>query len=339
MLTTATAMPRHDRHPLLRVITFVFVIAAMVITAAPSASAATTCERVFTGNATGARDVTASLTAFLDKHGGKHLCLKPDGLYRVDGTVRIVNEYGLRLNGRNATLRGRSYAPESAHRSQLRIESGQNMIIRNLNIRGNNPDYARWNGGREHEHGVAIFGGRAIKLINIRVRDTYGDGIYVGYVSGRIAPANTVTLDRVSIARTGRSGVAIVGGNYLRITRAVISDTGLHSVNLEPDATDAAIHHVTVEESSLQRYGRSDKWNGYAFNAYSWVGSMSDIRVAANRAYRFASSFQGQASDIYRSVIFTGNVSSVAATATFANVVGLTFSGNVRITAHRENVR
>ena len=119
MLTPVPTVLRHARRAPVRVVTALFVLGALLLPAVPSVSAATTCERTFTGDATGSRDVTASLTAFLDKHGGKRLCLKSYGKYRVDGTVRISNEYGLRLDGRNATLRPRINLSSSAHRQQL----------------------------------------------------------------------------------------------------------------------------------------------------------------------------------------------------------------------------
>lgn len=321
-----------------RAVTSLFVLGALLLPAVPSVSAATTCERTFTGDATGARDVTASLTAFLDKHGGKRLCLKSYGKYRVDGTVRVRNEYGLRLDGRNATLRPRINLSSSAQRQQLRIESSRNVIIRNLSIRGLNPDHRRWNAGRQHEHGIAIYGGDLIKLQNVVIRDTYGDGVYVGYVSGRIEPSSRITLGRLNIARAGRNGVAIVGGHYLVVTDSVIAYTGLHAVDLEPDLTDADIHHVTIQRTSLGSYGQAGIYTGYAIAVDGWAGEMSDIRILDNSAYRFNATVLNNHGGTNRNIVFTGNRSSTWGRAYLENIQGLTFSGNVNIKAVKDNV-
>jgi hypothetical protein len=332
--------PGHRHVPTrpIRALTFLALLALLAL-AAPSATfGATTCERTFTGDATGSRDVTASLTAFLDKHGGKRLCLKSYGKYRVDGTVRITNEYGLRLNGRSAILRPAVSAASSAQRQQLRIQSGRNIIISNLTIRGINPNFRRWSDARQHEHGIAIYGGASIKLINIIVRDTYGDGIYVGYDPGRIPPATGITMGPVDIARVGRNGVAIVGGSYLVVTDAKIAYTGLHSVDLEPDLAEANIHHVTVKRSSLRSFGQAGIWTGYAFAAVGTAGQMRSISVVGNRAERFQALVANFAGDTHEAIAFTNNRSTLSSRARFENVQGLTFSGNVNISIQRVNV-
>lgn len=339
MSTQFTTLHRHARRSAVRAITGLVVLGALLIPAVPSVSAATSCEQIFTGDATGKRDVTASLTRFLDQHGGKRLCLKPYGKYRVDGTVTIVNEYGLRLDGRHAILRPASSAPSTAHRQQVQLESSRNVIIMNLNIRGTNPDHRRYSSAREHEHGIGIYGGDNMKLINIYVRDTYGDGIYLGYVSGQIAPPTRITLDRVNIARAGRNGIGIVGGSYLLVTSAVISGTGLHSIDLEPDTVDAQIHHVTIRRSSLRGYGHSNTYTSWAVAANGNAGSMRSLTVVGNYADRFMATIQNSSGSMHQDIVFQSNRSGSSGRAYFTNVDGLTFSGNSNIAARTSNVR
>ncbi len=63
--------PARPGRRLIRIVIFAIVIAALSIpVAAATASAATTCDRVFTGNSTGSRDVTSSLTSFFRYHSG-----------------------------------------------------------------------------------------------------------------------------------------------------------------------------------------------------------------------------------------------------------------------------
>jgi len=336
-----SARNRSVGRPSIRALTAVLTLGALLLPAVPSVSAASSCQYTFTGNASGTRDVTRSLTSFLASHRGKHLCLKTNGIYRIDGTVRISDSYGLRLDGRNATLRAGASVSASVQRQQLHLESVRNAIVKNLNIRGADPDYTRWKDSRQQEHGIGIYGGDNIRLSHISIRDTYGDGVYVGYDSGRIGPASRITLERLDIARVGRNGVGIVGGHYLMVTDSVISFTGLHSVDLEPNTADAAIHHVTVQRSTMRAYGRAHADTGYAGYAVAvdgWAGEMADINILDNSADRFNAAFVDERGGINHDVVFRGNRSSYPGLVEFKNLRGLTFVGNIRITATKSNV-
>ncbi len=194
-------------------------VGALLLPAAPSVAAAPICERTFGGDATGSRDVTSSLASFLRNHDGKRLCLRKNGTYRVDGTVRVANVNGLRLNGRNALLRPVSSSSASAQRQQLKIEAGRNVVIRNIRIRGANSNHTSYVENRQHEHGIALYGGYDIKVIDVTVTDTYGDGIYVSYIPGKISPPSTVKVKRATVSRVGRNGIAVVGGRWIVITQ------------------------------------------------------------------------------------------------------------------------
>ncbi len=326
------------RHPAVRALTVVTLLGALLLPVVPPVAAATSCQVTFTGNATGSRDVTASLTRFLYNDRGRRLCLKPYGIYRVDGIVRITNQVGLHLNGRNATLKAGPNISPTANRRQLYIQNSRGIVILNLRIRGRNPDYTRWNSSRQHESGIHIDGGSSIRLDRVSVRDTYGDGIYIGFKDGRLAPATGVILYKVSIARAGRNGVAIVAANGLLITSSVITDTSLQGIDLEPDLSNAVISRVTVQRSSVRRFGRSGAYTGWAFASNGKAGTVSDIKVSGNTGDRFSATVQNQYGGTHRNITFTGNSSTYRAHAYFTNVTGLTFSGNVNITAHRSNV-
>lgn len=147
MTTPVPTVLRHARRASNRAITSAIVLGALPIPATPSAPAVTICQVTFSGNATGSRDVTASLTSFIDNHPGRRLC----------------------LNGQVVMLRAGPSQSPLAHRRQPYIVSGQNTIIRNLIIRGNDPDHTRWNVSRQHESTISINGGHSItfKYVNI----------------------------------------------------------------------------------------------------------------------------------------------------------------------------
>jgi Right handed beta helix region len=326
------------RRPMIAAVMAVMAITAVSATSAPT-QAAVACERTFTGDPTGSRDVTSSLTSFIRNHGSRRLCLRPNASYRVDGIVRIEGVNGLRLNGRNATLKQVSTTSAGSNRRHLYLERATNIYIYDLNLRGRNPDVTRWVSSRQHEPGIWIDGGRRITLRDIGVSNTYGDGVYVGFKSGNIAPATDITLDLIRVTRAGRSGISITAGNHITISNALINDTALHGINLEPDYASADIHHVTVRNSTVNRVQRSGTQHGYAFAANGKVGDMDQITVRDNKGSRFEATIYAKPGYTHSDIVFVRNRSSVSTTARFGNVDGLTFSGNVNIRATRSNVR
>ncbi len=326
------AMPRARRS--IRALGLALMAFALLLPAAPIVAAATGCQSVYTGNHKGGVDVTSSLNRWLDNHRGRQLCLKTDGLYRIDGTVRISNENGLKLDGRGATIRHIKFRTYTAKRRVMSIESSRNVTIKNLVVRGYNKDYKDYNVVRQHEHGIGITGGYNIKLYRVTTRDTYGDGVYIGWIPGSVSPAHDITLQRVNLGRAGRSGVGIVGGHNILITDSTINATGIHGVNLENDLAAGNIHDVRVVRTRLDGFGRSPEWLGYGFIAYGWEGDMYDISVIDSRSTRWRTLVGNEVGSTYRNVTFRGNRSTYTGRAIFEHVDNLTWSGNsgIRIT-------
>lgn len=330
---------RRPRWMAIAIVAGCMAVSAIGLAGPVGVGAAVTCERTFTGDPTGSRDVTSGLVAFIRNHGSKRLCLRANAVYRVDGTVRIEGVSGLRLNGRNATLKQVATTTAGTNRRHLYLLRATNVYIVDLNLRGRNPDVTNWVSSREHEPGIWIDGGKRITLRDINVRDTYGDGVYIGFKAGDVAPATEVTLDDIDVARAGRSGISITAGNYITISNSTVTDTAFHGINLEPDYASANIHHVTVRHSTVNRVQRSGVYHGYAFAANGKVGNMTDITVRENRGSRFEATVFATSGYTHSNIVFVANRSGVSTTARFGNVVNLTFADNAYIKATRTNVR
>lgn len=338
MTPVPAARSRHARITLTSWLIATMAVVLIGLAAPAETHAATACV-TFKGDATGSRDVTSSLTSFIRAHNGKVICLKARGHYRVDGIVRLTSLYGVRLDGRGATLKPTSTSAAGTNRRQLYILSSGNLIIKNLHIAGLNPNVAQWHADREQEPGIWIDGGANIKIQNVTIRNTYGDGIKLGFRNGVVAPPSKITLDRVTIRGVGRNGIAIVSGHNILITRTTISDTGLHGIDLEPDLAGADIHHVTVQSSTIKRIGRAGVDTSYSFAANGNAGSMHDISVLNNTGDRFQTTVQAKPGQTHRTIVFRGNRSITVAQAYFGNIVGLSSSGNNNISVHTSNVR
>lgn len=330
---------RSARLYLVTVFSATLVATALGLGGASSMQAATTCERTFLGDATGSRDVTASLTSFIRGHGNKRLCLKSDGVYRVDGIVRIEDVSGLRLNGRGATLKQVSTTTAGTNRRHLYLLRSTNIYIHDLRLHGRNQDATTWIAAREHEPGIWIDGGSRITIRNVAIRGTYGDGVLFGFKGGDLQPPTNIKLDRLNIARAGRSGISITAGNYIEISNTIVTDTALHGINLEPDYAAADIHHVTVRNSTINRVQRAGFQHGYAFAANGKVGDMTDLVVRDSQGSRFEATVFAKPGYTHRNITFVRNRSGAPTTARFGNIVGLSFDDNVNIKLSRTNVR
>lgn len=302
-------------------------------------TAAVSCYATFTGDASGRRDVTSALTAFLRRYNGRSVCLKYHGVYRIDGIVRLDSLSGLKLNGRGSTLKQVATSAAGSNRRAFYILKSRNVSIGNMTILGRNPNVASWVSSRQNEPGIWIDGGSGIRIHHVAIKNMYGDGIYIGFKDGGVTAASGVTLDHVTIYRVGRNGIGIVAGNNIVMRYVKIVDTGLHGIDLEPDYASANIHHVTVQYSSIARVGRGNIDSSYSFAANGKAGNMSYIKVLSNVGDRFKSTIQAKSGYTHRYITFSGNRSTYASNAYFSNIVGLSFSGNTRITQHRSNVR
>lgn len=286
-------------------------------TATPSVAPSCT---TFTGDPSGATDVSVELTAFLEEHTGT-VCLASGATYRVT-QVLAVGLNNLVLEGRGATIQG----GDGLVRGIVRLRAARHVVIRNLTVQGTNSAFTT---ATQWGCGFYIDGGLDITLDHVRVRMTQGDGIYVGYNSGSTTPAQAVQIIAPDLSRLGRNGVAPVAGD-VSIEGGTISHVGLFGVNFECNTNLGCASIVgSVSGTSFSAVG--EQWTGAIHYAVAAGGltsaqkqSITVTRVTADGAYmtiRYTDS-----------VSVTNNVSGTSATAGFPGCGAVTFNGNTRIT-------
>ena len=177
---------------------------------------------MFTGDASGRKDVTSALRSFLERHDGDHVALARKGTYKVT-TVEFTAR-NLTVDFRGSRLRG----TQSGVHGVLRIHQCRDRAQRSQGLRHGllvDPSY-------QQEHGIQIDGGSDITLNHPIVRSTRGDGIYVGYQAGLNRPAMGVVINRPNIERASRNGIAPVAGE-VTIRGGHIAYTGLFGIDFE----------------------------------------------------------------------------------------------------------
>ncbi len=288
-----------------------------VPTSAPAGYAA-----VFSGDATGATDVTAALRSFLQSHNGQRVALATNGIYRV--TQLTFTASNLTVDFRGARLQ----AAQVGVHGILKIRSGSNVTLNDPWIIGTG--YV-WGDSTQWEHGIHVDGGSNITLNHPITRNTRGDGILTGYDPGLTSTPTGVVINNPDIERAARNGIAPVAGQ-VTIRGGRIAYAGLHGIDFEPnDATEAGSIRAIVDGVDIRKAGNLPAvgYPGYAISA-GW-GYMATKKPSLV--------FENNTGDILSIVVMATNSVTIrnntSDTSTFADITtttSVTFSGNTRIT-------
>ena len=294
-------------------------------TPTPTPLATSTYAAVFAGDATGATDVTAALRTFLQSYNGQRVALATNGIYKV--TQLSFTASGLTVDFRGARIEGSLVGAYGI----LLVRSSSNIILNDPHVVGTG--YA-WIGGESNpnqwEHGIEIDGGSNITLNSPKTRDTRGDGIYVGFQSGKTQPPTGVVINNPNVERSARNGIAPVAGE-VSIIGGHIYNSGLHGVDFEPNNDQGAQSIVGVVDGvDIRTFQDLD------------VAGLTGYAVAAagvNTATRPSILIQNLTGDVLRMLIpdtavltVRNNVSDLEAIADFPGSDTVIFTDNVRIT-------
>jgi hypothetical protein len=208
----------------------------------------------------------------------------------VEGVVRIIGKNDLTIEGNGALIfaetDGRSVNPPDdlrhlwpRQRSHVEIKGGSNIVIRNLIIRGANPNAGSAEGAYvealEGQHGFDVRGTKGITLENVTVTDTYGDFLYLG--PGSTGWGSNAIIRRAHLERSGRQGIAITGFEGVLVEDSHIGEVGRTIIDIEPPSETGGARRVTFRN------------NTFGYCRHLWVHSggrgpnVSDILFEDNR--------------------------------------------------------
>lgn len=219
----------------------------------PDATPPTVSDVPTTIDATGERDVTAELQAFIDgvPDGGVARLAKT-GAYRVEGTLLLTERNGLRIDGNGSRLFATTTGERS--RSHLRIVGGSGLVIYDLEIAGANPyagvEERAYQPDLAFQHGIRLEGVTDVELARVTITDTYGDFVYVGRTSDGRWTERVWIHDSV-FARSGRQGIAVTAGRDVVIERNTITDTRRATVDLEPNGPTWGAQNIHILDNEI----------------------------------------------------------------------------------------
>jgi hypothetical protein len=180
--------------------------------------------------------------------------------YGQDGTITLTGRSGLVIDGQGSEFR--ALTPGGSHRANWRLVNGGNLTLRNMAVRGSNP-----NGEYVHEvewqHGYAVEGVQGINLSNVQARETWGDGVFLWHGASSPAcgddasSARNVGITGALIERAGRQGVAIVDAENVTVQDSTIGPVAWWGVDIETDDNCEIARHINIFRNTFgaTRYG------------------------------------------------------------------------------------
>lgn len=162
-----------------------------------------------------------------------------NGCYGQDGSLTLSDRVGLTIDGNGSTFK--ALTPGGSHRANWRFQSGSNLTVLNMTVRGSNPAAGitgtAYQPPLEWQHGYSIDAVQGIVLDNVAAFDTYGDLLGIQYderVGARAsAPARNVTVKNSRFERSGRQGLALSHAEKVVFENNYIGDINMNGVDIE----------------------------------------------------------------------------------------------------------
>jgi hypothetical protein len=205
----------------------------------------------------GSRDVTVALSRFIQSVPNNTIVrFAKHGRYRLDGTLEVRDRKGLWFYGRGSTIFARDRG--DMYRRHLRFIGGGNLVIRNLTVKGANPNAGMadeaWDPKHEFQHGIELDGVQAALLNHVQINDVYGDFVYLGAshpANGVFIPSRHVTITNSRFERNGRMGIAVDFAEDVLIDDNYMGDCRRSWVDVEPTGAIWEVHRLTIRRNTV----------------------------------------------------------------------------------------
>jgi Right handed beta helix region len=205
-------------------------------------------------DATGRSDVTVGLQALFDRTpDGGVVQLRAGADYRVEGTLVLEDRHSLRIEGNGARIFATTRGDRT--RSQLQFVGGSNLVVRNLEIQGANPDAGLEEGAYvaelEAQHAIDLHGVSDVELDRVNLHDTYGDFVYLGLRDGDKRWSQRVWIHDSTFARSGRQGIAMTAASDVVIEDNRFTDMRRATIDLEPNGPSGGANNIHVIDNQV----------------------------------------------------------------------------------------
>lgn len=146
----------------------------------------------------------------------------------------------------------------------IEIHDVENVQILNVKIKGDRETHIGKNG--EHGMGIGIRSAKNIKIVNARIEDCWGDGIYIGRLNkydklGMFIPSENVKVQNTYLNRNRRNALTLTAGKNISIDGLEANSTQgtfpMAGIDIEPNSNKDYLEGIVFNNISTNnnRYG------------------------------------------------------------------------------------
>jgi parallel beta-helix repeat protein len=164
----------------------------------------------------------------------------------------MVNDKGITI-GSNKTLnflKGselRLKGTKASNYHILKVYKASNVVINNPVIIGDRNSHLTTTG--EYGSGISVFSSSNVTINNATVKECWGDGIYLGHVSGSSVNRN-ITIKSPYLLKNRRDGLTVIAANGLLVENLYAGYTDgtspMCGINFEPNTKEDELKNIKI---------------------------------------------------------------------------------------------
>lgn len=228
------------------------------------------------------RDGSRDYTTYIQQAINENLNLKfPDFPLLINDTGIFLKSNSNIYFQPNASL---VLAPSNKSRYvMLTLNDLNNVNIYNPTLIGERNNHLGTGG--EWGTGIRINGSSDISIYDVNIKDTWGDGLYVG--NYRAVESDNVLIDGGIIDNVRRNGISIISAKNLIVSNLVISNTNgvnpASGIVIEPNKVEEILDNILLSNISTIN---TDK-EGIVFNASRFTNpnTSKEVSITINNHY------------------------------------------------------
>ncbi len=199
-------------------------------------------------------------------------------LFTVSTGIALNGRDNLVFNLNGSTIKSTG-AGNSVPASPFYLTNGSTHItISNGTLNGSNPDTGSgiYHAGQEYLFGVASYGTQYLELDRVRIRNTWGDFLYLSGGSAHVW-AHDGDWDYC-----GRMGVAFIECSDVLVERNRLDHVALIAFDIEPNDTGAVLDAIHIQDNTVGQWSLSNYQTNWFFAYATPKGVGSNIFVERN---------------------------------------------------------
>lgn len=205
----------------------------------------------------GSVDYTSYLQAGINKY--RNVILPNFPILINDGGLNVPSNTTIYFNKNSKLImKGSSKGTDSKADvyQAILLDRVSNVNIYNANIEGDRYKHL----GKEGEwgHGINILSSSKVKILNARIRNCWGDGLYIGRNNkvrdskGNYVPSSEIIVSQSVIDNNRRNGISLTCGKNIEINKVVLSNQNgtlpMSGIDIEPNIYLDAIDNIKLED-------------------------------------------------------------------------------------------